>query len=161
MLSSNISSTRSHNMVNFGPLAAKIGLVVWAPLQISTGFASWQHYCMVLQYWASAKLCGVDQSVPPIFRRAAITLGTGPHSSSQLFCGRPHEAQMAGRSGLVATCLTTECEFSGLNITTGNRVHRHCDTRLECGPMPNVMVARPNIGGALCSVPQSLADAQY
>jgi len=32
-------------------------------------------------------------------------------------------------------------------------------TRLECGPMPNVMVALPNIGGALCSTPQSLADA--
>ena len=26
--------------------------------------------------------------------------------------------------------------------------------------MPNVMVALPNIGGALCSTPQSLADAQ-
>jgi len=32
-------------------------------------------------------------------------------------------------------------------------------TQLECGPMPNVMVALPNIGGALCSTPQSLADA--
>jgi len=31
--------------------------------------------------------------------------------------------------------------------------------QLECGPMPNVMVALPNIGGALCSTPQSLADA--
>jgi len=27
--------------------------------------------------------------------------------------------------------------------------------------MPNVMVALPNIGGALCSTPQSLADALY
>jgi len=27
--------------------------------------------------------------------------------------------------------------------------------------MPNVMAAVPNIGGALCSVPQSLADAHY
>jgi len=27
--------------------------------------------------------------------------------------------------------------------------------------MPNVMVARPNTGGALCSSPQSLADAHY
>ena len=27
--------------------------------------------------------------------------------------------------------------------------------------MPNVMVALPNIGGALCSMPQSLADAHY
>jgi len=26
--------------------------------------------------------------------------------------------------------------------------------KLECGPMPNVMVALPNIGGALCSTPQ-------
>jgi len=26
--------------------------------------------------------------------------------------------------------------------------------------MPNVMAALPNIGGALCSTPQSLADAQ-
>ena len=32
---------------------------------------------------------------------------------------------------------------------------------LECGPMPNVMVALPNIGGALCSTPQSLVDAHY
>jgi len=31
--------------------------------------------------------------------------------------------------------------------------------KLECGPMPNMMVALPNIGGALCSMPQSLADA--
>jgi len=27
--------------------------------------------------------------------------------------------------------------------------------------MPNVMVALPNIGGALCSTPQSLADDHY
>jgi len=27
--------------------------------------------------------------------------------------------------------------------------------------MPNVMVALPNIRGALCSTPQSLADAHY
>jgi len=28
-------------------------------------------------------------------------------------------------------------------------------------PMPNVMAALPNIGVALCSTPQSLADANY
>jgi len=33
--------------------------------------------------------------------------------------------------------------------------------KLECGQMPNVMVALPNTGGALCSTPQSLADAHY
>jgi len=33
--------------------------------------------------------------------------------------------------------------------------------KLECGPMPIVMAALPNIGDALCSTPQSLADAHY
>jgi len=32
---------------------------------------------------------------------------------------------------------------------------------LECGPMPNVIAALPNIGGTVCSMPQSLADAHY
>jgi len=30
---------------------------------------------------------------------------------------------------------------------------------VECGPMPNVMVALPNIGGVVCSTPQTLPDA--
>ena len=46
LLSTNLSSTRPLNMVNFGPLTAEIGSGVWAPLQISAGFASWQRYCM-------------------------------------------------------------------------------------------------------------------
>ena len=29
------------------------------------------------------------------------------------------------------------------------------EKKLECGPVPNVMAALPNIGGALCSMPQS------
>ena len=28
--------------------------------------------------------------------------------------------------------------------------------KLECGPMPNVMVALPNIGGAVCSTPHGI-----
>jgi len=39
---------------------------------------------MALEYWALATLCGVEQGAPPIFGRAAITLGIGPHSSSIL-----------------------------------------------------------------------------
>ena len=35
------------------------------------------------------------------------------------------------------------------------------EEELECGPMHNLMVALLNIGGALCSTPQSLADAHY
>jgi len=41
------------------------------------------------------------------------------------------------------------------------RIGEEKKKELECGPMPNVMVALPNIGGALCSTPQTLADAQY
>jgi len=48
---------------------------------LSVGFASLQRYSTVLQQWASAKLCGVEQRAPPIFERAAITLGIGSHSS--------------------------------------------------------------------------------
>jgi len=32
---------------------------------------------------------------------------------------------------------------------------------IKCGPMPNVMAALPNTGGALCSTSQRLADAHY
>jgi len=28
------------------------------------------------------------------------------------------------------------------------------NVQLECGPMPNLMVALPNTGGAFCSTPQ-------
>jgi len=38
LLSSNISSICSHNMVNFGPLAAEIGLVVWGTSSNFNGF---------------------------------------------------------------------------------------------------------------------------
>jgi len=38
---------------------------------------------------------------------------------------------------------------------------RKKEKKLECGPMPNLMVALPNTGGALCSTPQSLADVHY
>jgi len=81
LLSSNMCSICPHNMVNFGPLAAEIVYQFGAPQLISTGFASWQRYCTALQYWASAKFCDVEQMAPPIFGRAAITLGIGPHSS--------------------------------------------------------------------------------
>jgi len=40
-------------------------------------------------------------------------------------------------------------------------MHAIIHIQLECGPMPNLMVALPNIGGALCSTPQSLPDAHY
>jgi len=33
--------------------------------------------------------------------------------------------------------------------------------KLACGPMPNVMAALPNTGGAFCSMPQRMAHAHY
>jgi len=38
LLSSNISSTCSHNMVNFGPLATEIGQIVWGTPANFNGF---------------------------------------------------------------------------------------------------------------------------
>jgi len=68
-------------MVNFGPLAADIGPVVWGTPANFNGFRLLAALLQILQQWASAKLCGVEQRAPPIFGRAAITLGIGPHSS--------------------------------------------------------------------------------
>jgi len=48
-----------------------------------------------------------------------------------------------------------------LSSFTGLRGQRATEQKLECGPMPNVMAALPNIGGALWSTPQILGVAQY
>ena len=37
-----------------------------------------------------------------------------------------------------------------LNYRTSNFIQSVLHKKLECGPMPNVMAAQPNIGGALC-----------
>jgi len=73
LLNSNISTTCLDNMVNFGPLAAEIVSLVWGTPANFNGFASWQRYGTVIQQWASAKLCGVEQRAPTTFGRAAIT----------------------------------------------------------------------------------------
>jgi len=41
------------------------------------------------------------------------------------------------------------------------KIQRTNKNKLECGPMPNVMVALPNTGGARCSTLQSLVDGHY
>jgi len=68
LLSSNISSTCPHNMVNFDPLAAEIVSLVWGTPANFNGFR-----------FLAALLCGVEQRAPHIFGTAAITLGIGPH----------------------------------------------------------------------------------
>jgi len=76
-----MSFTCSHNIMNFGPLAAEIGPIVWGSPANFNGFrvlAALLHDTPVL---ASAKLCGVEHKAPPTLGRAAITLGIGAHSS--------------------------------------------------------------------------------
>jgi len=46
-------------MVNFGPLPAEIGPVVWGTPAYLTGFASWQRYCSDVAYRKPTKLCTV------------------------------------------------------------------------------------------------------
>ena len=62
----------------------------------------------------------------------------------------------------VVTATARPLMYAGNSSLTNSHVptRRHSN-QLECGPMPNVMAALPNIGGALCSTPQSLADAHY
>ena len=68
--------------IYFHPIAQAIYIFILS-FVLSSFFLS----CSALQYWASAKLCGVEQRAPPIFGRAAITLGIGPLSSLSYF---PH-----------------------------------------------------------------------
>ena len=72
--------TCPHNMVNFGPLTAEIGWRVWGtPENFNTGFTSrgLVVFCDLIN--------SIQQTAPRTFGRAAITLGIGPHSSSNLF----------------------------------------------------------------------------
>ena len=79
LLSSNTSSTCHDNMVNFGLLAAEIDPVVWGTPANFNGFrvlAALLHGTLVV---GVSQTLRVEQRAPPIFGRAAITLGIGPH----------------------------------------------------------------------------------
>jgi len=78
LLNSNTSSTCPHNMVNFGILPAEIRWRVWG-----TPANQWVSRLgsVTARHSTSGRQpnCGVQQRAPPIFCRAAITLGIGPH----------------------------------------------------------------------------------
>ena len=57
LLNGNISSICPRNILNFGLLTAEMYWQFWAPQQISTGFASWLHYCSVVAQRKPTKLC--------------------------------------------------------------------------------------------------------
>jgi len=56
LLNSNNCTTSPYNTPNFGPITAEIGLPVWGTLEISTGFASWLHYCSDVAHRRPTKL---------------------------------------------------------------------------------------------------------
>jgi len=69
-------------MVNFGPLVAEILWRVYPckfQLVLRLGSFTARHSTSGRQ-----PNCGVEQRAPPIFGRAAITLGIGPHSSTEV-----------------------------------------------------------------------------
>jgi len=79
-LNSDVSPTCPHNMVNFGLLSAEICSRFEAPLQISTvsrlGSVTARHSSSGRQPNFAALNRGW---APPVFGRAAITLGISPH----------------------------------------------------------------------------------
>jgi len=66
-------------MANFGLLAAEIVSLVWCTPGNFNGFrvlTALLHGTLVV---GVSKLCGAEQRAPPVFGRAAIALGIGPH----------------------------------------------------------------------------------
>ena len=88
LLNSNISPTRLHNMVNFGPLVAEICWRVWGT---PTNFIRFQVLAALLH---GTQVVGIIQTlwhwteVPPICGRAAITLGIAHISTSFCLCNK-------------------------------------------------------------------------
>jgi len=81
LLSSNTFSKRSHNMVNFGPLAAEIGLVVWgAPANLN-------RFRVLAALLHGSLVVGVSQTLrhwtegATYIRQGGHHVGIGPHSS--------------------------------------------------------------------------------
>ena len=114
LLSSNICSRCPHNMVNFGPLTAEIGPVVWGTPANFNGFrvlAALLHGTLVV---------GVSQTL---------------------------------RRGIGLQGMTLR------NFRIGRHLYSAGWPSRWASADAHAMAALPNIGGALCSTPQSLADA--
>jgi len=76
------------------------------------------------------------------------------------FIQKPVQTASTQRFMLKFTYQSSIANFELLTVTRGVKL-MNIELTLECGPMPNVMAALPNIGGTFCSTPQSLADAHY
>ena len=136
LLSSNISSRCPYNIVNFGPLTAEIDWRVWGTPSCFNGYR-------VCSDTARQSSSGRQ----PNF--AALNRGRHLYSAEQ---------PLRWASGDILVNHHLASSLLGLVCMSNLKTWLH-PLQLECGPMPNVMVALPNTGGALCSTPQSLADA--
>ena len=81
LLNSNDFSTCPYNMAKFGPLAAETGSGVWGTPANFNGFSRLGSDTARHSSSGRQPNCGIEHRAPPIFGRAAITLGNGPHSS--------------------------------------------------------------------------------
>ena len=97
-----------------------------------------QSYAMVPR----RRICG--NFLRPVFQRTMCSTMSDLHSK---FALRPHHVWKYGRQSNVRRLRLGE--------------ERRKKNKVECGPMPNVMAALPNLGGTLGSTPQSLAHAHY
>jgi len=87
LLSSNISPTWPHNMVNFGSVAAEIVSLVWGTPGNFNGFRVLA--CSVTARHSSSGRqpnCGIEQRAPPIFGRAPSRWALAHISSWTGFC---------------------------------------------------------------------------
>jgi len=74
--------------IHFWRLSPRNGILPGAKFSLrppSLALFYWQRYYTALEQWARAKRCGIKHRAPPIFGRATITLGIGPHSSYIVF----------------------------------------------------------------------------
>ena len=127
-------------MVNFGPLAAEIGSLVWSTPANFNGFRVLAALLNGTQ-WMSDKLYGVDQTAPPIFGRQGghhVGHSFGLHSSSFLF-GSVQQIKLAIRQ-LLGACkyflFHRIVSYRIVLITTtatGERLQRDCATsQMKC-----------------------------
>jgi len=72
-------------MVNFGLLAAEIVSGVWGTPVTFNGFRVLAALVRGSQVVSISQTLQVEQRVPPMFGRATIRLGIGPHSSFFIF----------------------------------------------------------------------------
>ena len=84
----------------------------------------------------SAKLCGIQQRVPPIFGMAAITLGIDPHSSWFLFFFHYWNDQATDEDAQTAQCrYLTALSPHHYDLTIINK-HYHFVTSADRFPVP-------------------------